>query len=73
MPDPKLIDSPLSRVVEEDGERVEILIYRLEDEVMEWSLEIVASDGCAPRRHQSLLTPCQRRAPRLFSVRAHAD
>lgn len=45
MPDPKLIDSPLSRVVEEDGERVEILIYRLED--AEWTLEIVASDGCS--------------------------
>jgi hypothetical protein len=47
MPDPKLIESPLSRVVVEDGESVEICIYRLEDEVMEWSLEIVAADGCS--------------------------
>jgi len=47
MPEPKLINSPLSRFVEENGDRVEIAIYRLEDEVMEWSLEIVASDGCS--------------------------
>jgi uncharacterized protein len=45
MSDPKLIVSPLSRVIEENGERVEIAIYRLED--MEWSLEIVAADGCS--------------------------
>ncbi|MCI4680710.1 hypothetical protein K9U39_01460 [Rhodoblastus acidophilus] len=45
MPNPKLIDSPLSRVVEEDGERVEILIYRIEG--AEWTLEIVAADGCS--------------------------
>lgn len=43
MPDPKLIDSPLSRVVEEGGESVEVYIYRLED--TDWTLEIVASDG----------------------------
>jgi uncharacterized protein len=43
MPDPDIIDSPLSRIVEKDGERVEIAIYRLED--TEWSLEIVASDN----------------------------
>ena len=47
MPEPKLIDSPLSRSVEQNGDRVEIAIYRLEDEVMEWSLEIVASNGCS--------------------------
>ena len=47
MTDPKLINSPLSRSVEESGDRVEIAIYRLEDEVMEWSLEIVAADGCS--------------------------
>jgi len=47
MTDPKLINSPLSRSVEESGDRVEIAIYRLEDEVAEWSLEIVASDGCS--------------------------
>lgn len=45
MPEPKLIDSPLSRTVEEDGEKVEIFIYRLED--AEWALEIVSSDGCS--------------------------
>ena len=45
MPDPEIIVSPLSRIVEKDGERVEIAIYRLED--TEWSLEIVASDGCS--------------------------
>ncbi len=44
MADPKLIDSPLSRVVEEDGASVEVCIYRLED-TAEWSLEIVAEDG----------------------------
>lgn len=45
MSDPKLVDSPLSRVIEEDGERVEIFIYSIED--AEWTLEIVASDGCS--------------------------
>ena len=45
MPEPKLINSPLSCVVEENGVSVEIAIYRLED--TEWSLEIVASDGCS--------------------------
>jgi uncharacterized protein len=45
MTDPKLINSPLSRSVEENGNRVDVCIYRLED--TEWSLEIVASNGCS--------------------------
>jgi hypothetical protein len=45
MPDPEIIVSPLSRIVEIDGESVEIAIYRLKD--TEWSREIVASDGCS--------------------------
>jgi hypothetical protein len=45
MTDPEVIKSPLSRFVEEDGERVEVCIYPLED--AEWTLEIVASDGCS--------------------------
>lgn len=44
MPDPKIIDSPLSQFVEKEGQRVEVCIYRLETEAG-WSLEIVASDG----------------------------
>jgi hypothetical protein len=44
MTDPKLIISPLSRVVEESGDFVEIAIFRLE--YTGWNLEIVASDGC---------------------------
>jgi hypothetical protein len=44
MTDPKLIISPLSRVVEENGDSVEIAIFRLEH--TGWNLEIVASDGC---------------------------
>jgi hypothetical protein len=43
MADPQLIESPLSRVVEEDGVSVEVCIYRLEN--TEWSLEIVAENG----------------------------
>ena len=43
MEDPKIIDSPFSCRVEQDGMSVQILIYRLED--TEWSLEIVAEDG----------------------------
>jgi uncharacterized protein len=43
MADPKIIDSPLSRIVEEDGISVDVRICRLED--TEWSLEIVAIDG----------------------------
>jgi hypothetical protein len=45
MPEPKLITSPLSQSVEENGNRVDVRIYRLED--TEWSLEIVAADGCS--------------------------
>lgn len=45
MTDPTIIVSPLSRVVEEDGQSVEVAIYRLEN--TEWSFEIVASDGCS--------------------------
>ncbi len=45
MTDPKLINSPLSRIVDEDGERVEVCIYRVED--ADWTLEIVAGDGCS--------------------------
>ena len=44
MADPKLFISPLSRVVEENGDFVEIVIFRLEH--TGWNLEIVASDGC---------------------------
>jgi len=44
MADPKIIDSPLSRIVEEDGVSVDVRIYRLEDDT-EWLLEIVATDG----------------------------
>jgi len=44
MPDPKIINSPLSQFVEKAGQRVEVCIYRLETEPG-WSLEIVASDG----------------------------
>jgi uncharacterized protein len=40
MADPKIIDSPLSRIVEEDGISVDVRICR-----PEWSLEIVANDG----------------------------
>ena len=43
MADPKIIDSPLSRVVEDDGVSVKVCIYRLEN--TEWSLEIVAQNG----------------------------
>jgi hypothetical protein len=45
MLDPKLITSPLSQSVEENAARVDVRIYRLED--TEWSLEIVAADGCS--------------------------
>lgn len=43
MEDPEIIVSPLSRIVEEDGVRIEIGIYRLEH--TDWSLEIMAEDG----------------------------
>ena len=45
MPEPKLITSPLSQFAEENGARVEIAIYCLEDSA--WTLEIIASDGCS--------------------------
>jgi hypothetical protein len=45
MPDPKLITSWLSRLVEGNGDCVDVRIYRLED--TDRSLEIVASGGCA--------------------------
>jgi len=43
MTEPQIIDSPLSRVVEEGGVRVDVRIYRLEN--TKWSLEIVAENG----------------------------
>jgi uncharacterized protein len=43
MADPKFINSPLSRVVEEDGVSVKVCIYRLEN--TKWSLEMVAQNG----------------------------
>jgi hypothetical protein len=50
MPDPELIVSPLSRIVDDNGEHVEVCIYRLEDtEDTDWTLEIVASDGCSTK------------------------
>lgn len=44
--DPKIIDSPLSREVTQDGVTVRILIYRLEDDVT-WTLEVVDEGGCS--------------------------
>ena len=43
MEDPKIIDSPLCRIVEQDDVSVEICIYRLEE--TEWTLEVVAENG----------------------------
>ena len=38
-----LIDSPLSQVLQEDNEQIEILIYRLPDS--DWTLEVVSQSG----------------------------
>ena len=38
-----LIDSPLSQVLQEDNEQIEILIYRLHDS--DWTLELVSQSG----------------------------
>ena len=38
-----LIDSPLSQILQEDNEQVEILIYRLPDS--NWTLEVVNQNG----------------------------
>ena len=63
MTDPKLINSPVSRSVEENGDRVEIAIYRLEDAVTEWSLEIVAAMVVRPSgKNRSILM--RRRSPK---------
>ena len=43
MTDPKLIQSPLSRIIREDGTEVRIDIYRLE--TTDWSLEVVDETG----------------------------
>ena len=43
MEDRKIIDSPLSCRVEQDGISVQVRIYRLKH--TEWALEIVAEDG----------------------------
>ena len=42
--DPNLINSGLSGYVTEDGIKVEVCIYRLEDEP-NWALEVVNSNG----------------------------
>ena len=38
-----LIDSPLSQVLQEDNEQIEVLIYRLPDS--DWTLEVVNQNG----------------------------
>ena len=38
-----LIDSPLSQVLQEDNEQIEILIYQLPDS--DWTLEVVSQSG----------------------------
>ena len=45
MTDPKLIQSPLSRIIREDGTEVRIDIYRLE--TTDWSLEVVDETGAS--------------------------
>lgn len=42
--EPNLVTSGLSRIVTQDGVRVELCIYRLEDDP-NWSLEVVNSAG----------------------------
>jgi hypothetical protein len=43
MADPKLIHSPLSCTVQDDGHELRIEIYRLDE--TEWSLEVVDEHG----------------------------
>ena len=38
-----LIDSPLSQILQEDNEQIEVLIYRLPDS--DWTLEVVSQSG----------------------------
>ena len=38
-----LIDSPLSQILKEDNEQIEVLIYRLPDS--DWTLEVVNQNG----------------------------
>ena len=38
-----LIDSPLSQILQEDNEQIEVLIYRLPDS--DWTLEVVNQNG----------------------------
>ncbi|WP_212515140.1 hypothetical protein [Acinetobacter soli] len=38
-----LIDSPLSQILQEDNEQIEVLIYRLLDS--DWTLEVVNQNG----------------------------
>jgi uncharacterized protein len=45
MSDPRLIQSALSRIVQEDGTEVRIDIYRLE--TTDWSLEVVDETGAS--------------------------
>ena len=69
MADPKIIDSPLSRIVEEDGISVDVRICRLED--TEWSLEIVANYGMTSFRLTK--TPLPRRLSQLGKMESEAS
>jgi hypothetical protein len=67
MPDPKIIDSPLSQFVEKAGQRVEVCIYRLETDAG-WSLEIVASDGTSTAWEDLFATDAEAHAEALKAI-----
>ncbi|RED53483.1 hypothetical protein [Aestuariispira insulae] len=46
MTDPELVQSPLSRTIEDDGTYVRIDIYRMETD-NEWSLEVVDEENAS--------------------------
>ena len=44
-PEPVIVDSKHSGAFQRDGITVEVAIYRLEEEEMEWSLEVIDEHG----------------------------
>ena len=63
-----LIDSPLSQVLQEDNEQIEILIYRLPDS--DWTLEVVSQSGTSTVWDETFLSDQEALSVALDAIKA---
>ena len=63
-----LIDSPLSQVLQEDNEQIEILIYRLPDS--DWTLEVVSQSGTSTVWDETFLSDQEALSVALDGIKA---